>query len=680
MKSRIAALMGATMMTGACATRDAEIPDQHMIRELRFEVRAETIDEEARTVEVSFSSEAPYERWWGVEILDHGAKAVRLDRLNGSASVLMNHDPHDQVGVVEKAWVKGRKGRALLRFGKSPRAEEVFQDVKDGIRKLVSVAYRIIELVLESSKDGCDTYRVSEWEPYEISLVAIPADATIGVGRDSENPPFDPRTLVNSDEEDEDMYQRRDGSNADPSPVPAAPAAPAIAAPAAEDRAARETADRETRAAERQRCTNIRALAARFDCAELGETAITEERSIDEFVQSINERQPDAQAIRTAEDSAIGLGARELQRFSFVRLLCAIANPADRRAQEDAAFELECSAAAQRGKRGGEMRGFTVPVDVLRHGLTGDQRRALASPRGDGRRDLVAGTTTAGGHTVSTDLMADQFIDLLRNAMAIEGLGATMLTDLEGNLAIPRQTGGATAYWVAEGVAPTESQQAFDQVTLSPETVGAFTDISRRLLLQSSIDVENFVRRDLATVIALELDRVAVNGSGASNQPEGILNTSGIGAVVGGTDGAAPDWNDIIQLETEVAVDNADIGNLAYLTNAKVRGKLKRTEKFSGTNGDPIWERDGSLNGYTAAVSNQVPGNLTKGTSSGVCSAILFGNWRDLIVGMWSGLDLMADPYTSSTTGTVRIVALQDADVAVRHAESFAAMKDALTV
>ena len=253
------------------------------------------------------------------------------------------------------------------------------------------------------------------------------------------------------------------------------------------------------------------------------------------------------------------------------------------------------------------------------------------------------------------------------------------MTGLNGNLAIPRQTGGATAYWVAEGVAPTESQQAFDQVGLTPKTVAAFTDFSRKLLLQSSLDIENFVRADLATVLALELDRAAVNGSGSGSEPRGILNTSGIGAVAGGTNGLAPTWANIVALETAVANANAAVNNLGYLTNTKVRGQLKGTEKWS-TSGNPIWQDSSNpLNGYKAGVSNQVPSNLTKGTSSGICSAILFGNFADLIIGMWGSLDVLVNPYILSGTGSVRIEVFQDTDIAVRHPESFSAMKDALT-
>jgi len=662
-KISTAALAGVSL----CAlNRDAEvIPEHSLQRDITFEVRAETISEESRTVELSFSSTEPYERWWGIEILDHGKKAVRLGRLNGSAALLMDHNTRDQVGVVEKAWIEGDRGRALVRFGKSVRAEEVFQDVKDGIRKLVSVGYRVIEIILEKqSEDEGSTYRVTDWEPYEISLVSVPADASVGVGREGETPAFDPRSLIH-EEENEDMKLRRDGSAGGPAPV-VSPAAAPVAAPA-EPRAASAAELDAVRAAERERINQISAMGERLNCRDLADTAIAGGHALDQFVRDYQARSGPASEIRTAESPIIGLTSREMQRYSFQRLLNALGNPTDIQAREAAAFEFECSDAAlargQAPRKPGSMR---IPHDVI-NGF-GEQR------------DLVVGTATAGGHTVATDLIESAFIDLLRNRLAIEQVGSTVLPDLNGNVAIPRQTGGATAYWLAESGASTESQQAFDQVTLTPKTVSGYTDFSRQLLLQSAMSVESFIRMDLAKIVALEIDRAAVNGSGASNQPRGILNTSGIGSVAGGTNGLAPTWDNIIDLETQVAVANADVGTLAYLTNAKARGKMKRTQKFATTNGDPIWGNGNEMNGYKAAVSNQVPSNLTKGTSSGVCSAIMFGNFADLLVGFWGGLDVLVNPYILSGTGTVRVEVFQSCDITVRHPESFAAMLDALTV
>jgi HK97 family phage major capsid protein len=212
---------------------------------------------------------------------------------------------------------------------------------------------------------------------------------------------------------------------------------------------------------------------------------------------------------------------------------------------------------------------------------------------------------------------------------------------------------------------------------MSPKTVAAYTDISRRMLLQSSIDVEMFVRSDLASVLALAIDSAAIAGTGASGQPTGILNTSGIGLVALGTDGAAPTWASQIALETAVATSNADIGNLKYITNAKGRGKLKGTEIATGT-AQFLWGRDGMINGYEALATNQIPANLTKGSGTNL-SAELFGNFSDLIIGLWGSLDINVDPYSLGTSGAVRVTAFQDCDIGIRHAASFAAIKDMVT-
>ena len=356
---------------------------------------------------------------------------------------------------------------------------------------------------------------------------------------------------------------------------------------------------------------------------------------------------------------AIGMTEGEVRRYSLVNAINAFITGDWRNAR----MELEASEATAK-RLGFSPQGFFIPYEFA----YGENEK----------RDLTKGTNTAGGYTVATNLLAQNFIDLLRNRAVLMQSGMTVLSGLVGDIAIPRQTGAATAYWVAENGAPTESQQAFDQVTMTPKTVGAFVDYSRKLLKQSSIDVEALVRSDLATILGLEIDRAGLHGSGSSNQPTGVAATSGIGSVAGGTNGAAPTWANIVALETAVAVANADVGMTKYITNPKVRGKLKNTT--IGTDQRMIWApNDKQVNGYDTVISNQVSSALTKGTASGVCSAIFFGNWADLFLGMWGGLDIMVDPYTNGTTGAVRVISLQDADFAVRHPESFAAMLDALT-
>jgi len=243
-------------------------------------------------------------------------------------------------------------------------------------------------------------------------------------------------------------------------------------------------------------------------------------------------------------------------------------------------------------------------------------------------------------------------------------------------LPIPKQSAAGTAAWVAEGAAITPADQTFSEITMSSKTCASMTEFSRRLLLQSSVDVESLISQDLAKVVGLAVDLAAINGSGASNQPTGILKTTGIGDVAGGTNGLQPTFANIVDLESDVAAANADVDGMAYLTSPEIRGTLKQTEKATNT-AQFVWDKDGT-NGYRAFVSNQVPKTLTKGTSSNG-HAIIFGNFHDLIIGQWGGgIDLLVDPYTKAETAQIRVRVLADIDIAIRHAESFSAMRDAL--
>jgi len=597
-------------------------------------VERQAIDETNRTATLAFASEQPYERYWGVEVLDCSASAMRTGRLCSGANLLCDHDSKDVVGVIDSVDIGAdRVGRAVVRFGKSARAEEVWQDVRDGIRRNVSVGYMIHKAVLVETKDGLETYRVTDWEPFEVSLVSVPADATVGIGRSASADPIEPEALQSSSE---------------PAPLSAPTPLPSLT----QEKTMTEIVVSE----QRNHAAEISKIAATIPGgADLAMSAIQRGLTVEAFQREALEKL----STKPLPTSDIGMDKKEVKRYSLLRAMNAMANPQDRAAQEAARFERECSEAVG-DKMGKAARGFYLPTDVQ-------------------KRDLTAGTGNQGGFTVATDMLAGDFISVLRNAMVINGLGTRMLTGLQGNIAIPKQSAAASAFWVAENSAPAESQQTIAQITMTPKTVGAFTDVSRRLLLQSSIDVENMVQVDLATIVGLAIQQAAISGTGASNQPSGIL-TAITSTVLGGTNGLAPTWQNIIDLETNVAIGNADVGSMAYLTNARVRGRLKTVQKFSGTNGMPVWDGGSSpVNGYNAAVTNAVPSNLVKGTSGAVCSAIIFGNFADLVIGMWGGTDIIVDPYTGSTAGTLRTVVLQDVDVAIRNTESFATMVDALT-
>jgi HK97 family phage major capsid protein len=266
--------------------------------------------------------------------------------------------------------------------------------------------------------------------------------------------------------------------------------------------------------------------------------------------------------------------------------------------------------------------------------------------------------------------------------MFVSEAGAQFLTGLRGNVAIPKQTGSTTAYWVAENGEITESDAQFSQVTMTPHTVGAMQEISRKLLLQSSPDVENLIRHDFANVLAREIDRVAIednpDASATANEPRGIIYTSGIGSVAGGTNGAAPTRDHLIDLERELEIDNVGMARPAYAFSPKVKAKLAKTALDAGS-GRFVLESPTEVNGHRYFSSTLVPDDLTKGSASGVCSAIIMADWAQLAVGVWDQLTILADPYSGSASGKLKLVAFADVDCALRQPAAAAVMLDALT-
>lgn len=346
----------------------------------------------------------------------------------------------------------------------------------------------------------------------------------------------------------------------------------------------------------------------------------------------------------------------ELHRYDFNKLLRAMTDPG---LNDQAGFELEVS--REIGKvRGRHAEGVYIPTAVLARALTVS----------------TAGGST-GGQLVATDLRADKFIDLLRPKSFTAALGVTLLENLVGNVAIPRQTGGAAAYWVTEGNAPTESQATFDQVPMTPKTIGAYTDISRKMVLQSSISAQGFVANDLTNTLAQAIDYAVIAGSGSGSEPTGLLNNTDVPVHELGTNGEAMTWPDVVAMWSAVAANSADFHALGFLTNPKVRGALMQAEKSAGS-GEFVWDAGETLAGLPAFTTSLVPDNLTKGTGTNL-SAMIFGNWADIIIGQWGAIDLTVDTYTLATSGGVRLVALLDLDFAVRHPESFVVCKDIVT-
>jgi HK97 family phage major capsid protein len=377
-------------------------------------------------------------------------------------------------------------------------------------------------------------------------------------------------------------------------------------------------------------------LATKHNMVEAGQQAIAAGRSAAEFSGEVLE----SIETKPLDTGDIGMTAKEVKRYSLFNVVNALANPSDRRARDAAAFEFEIS--EETAKRSGkDPQGLMVPYDVL------------------SRRDLNSADES---DLFSDDFRGGEFIDVLRNSSSVMQAGARMLSGLSGDVAIPKKATAASAAWIAtEGGAATESEMTTSSVSLVPRQLAAFTDITRQLRQQSSLDAEALVRDDLAQALALAIDLAALQGSGSSGQPTGIKNVSGINTVDFGTSPVlVPSYAKVVDMETAVAEDNALTGNLAYILPAAMYGGLKTTEKATNT-AQFVVEPGGTINGYRAIVSNQ-------------CTAgdMFFGNFNDLLVGMWgAGVDITVDPYSLSTTGSIRIVAFQTVDVAVRHAVSF---------
>ena len=638
-----------------------------MLRRIAYFDR-DSVDMDKRTVDLAFSSEEPVARWFGDEVLDHSKGSVRMKRLRDTGPLLLRHDSREHIGTVQSAKIdKDRVGRATVRIGKGADRDAILTDIEDGIRKCVSVGYRVYRMKLE---DAPDVYRATDWEPHEISLVPMPADTTVGVGREArewhkgDEGEFDTIIVEIPEREQEAMKETADQKAA----REAKEAAALVPTPTPQVIAASVDADK-IREAERTRVRLITEVGAKYGQVELATKCIAEGSTLGDFNAKLLDTMPGAvrKEAETAslEDLNIGLSAKEQKRFSFLRMIRAQAygdkNP---KLIEAAAFEMDCSRAAAE-KYDQQPQGYLVPTDVLLFGdrdRTRDWRAVRAFEQLLSER--VLNQATAGASVIAEQLLSGSFIDLLRNRSVLMALGITTLDGLVGDIAIPRLTGAGTAFWLSTDVTDiTESTQTLDQVTMVPRNVGAFSVYTRQLLMQSSIAIEQLVRNDLATVLAIAIDLAGLYGTGSAGQPTGVANTSGINAPT--MAGNAPTYLEVINFETQIAVDNALTGTLAYLMDGTMRGALKGTEKFSSTGGFTVWERDNTVNGYRAEVSEQV----TNGD-------LFFGNWSDLLQGVWGGLDVLVDPYTLSARMNTRVIEMWTTDFAIRHPVSFAMDND----
>jgi len=612
-----------------------------------LEIRQDDIKDEDRSVALSFSSEEPGQRMQGLEILDHSRGAARMERINNGAPLLWNHDPDEQIGVVDMATIgDDKRGHAVVRFGKGPKAQEIFQDVKDGIRRLVSFGYRIHEVTdAERSKEGENSYRVTDWEPFEISLVSIPMDTTVGVGRAGDSGDNVVRLVHTENAAQLKSNFKQEGNkmsesiNNETETRNTAEAAPQVYVPSQSDKD-------KVRKDEINRQAGIRSLGKKFGFDEKAESAIENGTDLESFRRSVTDtwEAPSAEIDPKGLDQAVGLDANERRSFSVVKAIREIKSG-------QGLSGLEREVAVEVAKNLGTSLGgneFFIPAEF------------------GTRADLEVGTDSEGGYTVATDVGG--LIDKLDAQLVTTALGATRLTGLRGNVNLPKMTGGATADWIDEEAAITASAQTFGQLALTPKRLSVKTIYSDQLVNQSSLSVENIVRDDLIKREALALDLAALDGPGTGDAPIGVSATSGIDASV--TFGGAPTYADYVNMWAAVMAENAPQENLAFVTSSASIAAGLAAAADAGSGQFVIKEAPGggfSTMGLPVVMFNQA---LT------VANQVLFGAWSELVVASWGSRRVTVDNISLAGSGQISVTTNSFHDIGLRHAESFAKSTD----
>jgi len=594
-------------------TRDLPVQTQYRTGSVRL-----MDDESDRRVMMSISSTNPVEREFGYEVLEHNISSVDMEFMSsGKAPLLLDHDARQQIGVVERSWMDKDKLRAQVRFSKSALAEEVYRDVVDGIRGNVSIGYQIQGMTKDEHgyKDK-PLYRVNMFKPLEVSMVSIPADSSVGVGRSKPEISGNDNSAIQEKTMSAEVVQE---------PV--------------------NTRQPEDQLKEyRNQSSQILELGKRHNEYDLAFRALQEEKSLAEFQAMLLEKKTSKPI-----DFSVDASPKEKRNYSLVRAIQA----ADAKDWSKAGFELEVSKELAK-KQSRQPKGFFVPD-------FGWQTRTVSTAAG--------ATFGAGSNIVPEDYRGDRFIDALISTSILGQVGATVLNGLSGNVAIPKISTSTAAAFIAEGGSVGNSEPDFAQVTMTPKLLANKVAVTRELMIQSDPSVEQLIRNNMVRIFAAKIDNVALKGGG-SNEPTGILGTSGIGDVSsGGTSGNANlTYGNVVDIMTEVSQDNALLGNLRWVTHPAVVGKLMQTLVAASTDSRMIMSGPDSMMGYPVVQTTQAPSSSPY--------SLIFGNFADLYVGFFSALDVLVDPYGSAGTATTNLYFYQDMDIAVAHAESFAAAQD----
>ena len=651
--------------------RDRPIPST-LHRNLSIEAVEDT---GAGEIEFSLSSSEPYRRWFAIEILRHTDEAVQLDRINnGSAALLFNHDRDAYIGILTRGWLEGGKLRVKAKFEldneDNTLARKIYRSVVNGTLKSVSVGYEYNDIEIEN-RDGEDYVIVTRWTPFEGSIVTVPADPTVGIGRNYEG------RCVTSDGireylEQEDLEtgqicvnvrsveQKTDFGNSDPSASCPPPSALEKKDTTTMEVEAPTINTEDLLRQERERSSQLLAAGKKYNCPELAQRAIAEGWTIMEMRSHVlDHRQQENTRPVAAALTQTDMSKKERRSYSFLR---AIGHAAGRVSADEAGLELEVS------------RHIESQVGKPPQGIYVDQSFLVES-----QRDLFTTVPEAAGVLIETELLSDRFIEALYNESAFLPLGVTYLRGLEGNIEIPREGTFQKGYWVEEGaVIPTEDA-TFNKISLSPKKLAVRAKMTTEMLVQSSIDLENLTRNRLLRGLALELDRSIGFGTGLGEEPLGILYHPETRNIVLGENGGALDWAAVIAMQAEIDQANAmNGGQFSYVVNSRTKAKLMTTLDQGSGSGDWIWQMrntESSIAGYRARCSNQIPNNLIKGTATNLTAAF-FGDFSNVLLGLWTGLDIAIDPFSDFDRAIIGLRAMQLVDLNLTRGDYFCCCSD----
>lgn len=592
-------------------------------------------------VRATVSSETPYPRtmWdeenkaWvrGHEVLGHAKGEIDESRMKDG---LVIQDTHwgDQIGIIRKPELKDGKLGGVIEFGCGERALEIARDAAAGIRRNMSVGYIVREYKkVGKAEDGLPIFRVTKWTPYEASFVNVPADTNIGVGRVA-------------DTTDEGRGGAVRAAVVEPSAVTPKEKemdAKTIAALMAQaERAHMKTADVTAMIEAGKTEAEIRSEIAERACA-----------YADELAKKTAQPKPQ-------KKTAIFDGGDErkiVKEYNLLNVIRALAKDGS----PDVGFEREISDQIAKAQHK-DARGFYIPEAVLVRAITG--------------KTNVSGEIVGNGAaTVETSLLASQYIDELVATTVLGAAGVQTVGGLVGDIAIPKGT-AVTAGWISEKDNATTKTPTFSQVPGTPHTAAANAILSRRLVIQSSLAVQNLVARLIMEAIGRAVEAAAFDGTGTNNQPTGLSATTGVGAVT--MTAGAPTKANLVDFWEKVYTANAAGANMKYIGSPAVKALLCKTLDITtvsnGKAGDSAAIVGGVGAGYLCSKDAKVEG--FDFLMSALCNSkkLYFGNWAEILMCFWSGVDMIVDPYTYSAKGAWQVTAFQDCDVIVRHPAAFA--------